>query len=158
MIAEEPNRPEMPPLPSFQAVSRILDRADEEYRGKPSYYAWLCETYTHKRAVLAAGLERAGMKPLQGEGGFFLMADTSALSVPDEYLAQSTAAAPSMTRDWALCRWLAIEGGVVAIPASPFYSQKNKELGANLVRFAFCKSDATLEAACDKLADLARLT
>ena len=104
--------------------------------------------------MLAAGLERAGMKPLQGEGGFFLMADTSALSVPDEYLAQSTAAAPSMTRDWALCRWFAIEGGVIAIPSSPFFSEENKDLGANYVRFAFCKADSTLEEASDKIAQL----
>ena len=59
-----------------------------------------------------------------------------------------------MTRDWALCRWFAIEGGVIAIPSSPFFSEENKELGANYVRFAFCKADSTLEEASDKIAQL----
>merc|ERR1719506_3175429 len=90
-----------------------------------------------------------------GSGGFFLMADTSALTVPQSYLDESTAAAPTMTRDWALCRWLAKEGGVIAIPASPFYSPPNRHLAANYVRFAFCKADATLISAADKLAALA---
>ena len=31
-------------------------------------------------------------------------------------------------RDWALCRWLAVEAGVVAIPPSAFYSPPNKVL------------------------------
>ena len=79
------------------------------------------------------------------------MADTSALTVPDKYLAESTPAAPVMTRDWALCRWLAKEGGVIAIPASPFYSPGNKHLGENYVRFAFCKSDETLREAAAKI-------
>ena len=39
---------------------------------------------------------------------------------------------------------MAIEGGVIAIPASPFYSPPNKALGANYVRFAFCKGDETI--------------
>ena len=59
-----------------------------------------------------------------------------------------------MTRDWALCRWFAIEGGVIAIPSSPFFSEENKDLGANYVRFAFCKADSTLEEASDKIAQL----
>ena len=71
---------------------------------------------------------------MEGEGGFFLMADTSALQVPREYLEAPTLACGSMRRDWALCRWLAIEGGVIAIPASPFYSEANRHLGANYVR------------------------
>ena len=56
-----------------------------------------------------------------------------------------------MTRDWALCRWLAYEGGVIAIPASPFFSEANKHLGANYVRFAFCKGDDTIREASEKL-------
>lgn len=48
------------------------------------------------------------------------------IEVPDSYLAESTPAAPTMTRDWALCRYLTIEHGVTAIPPSAFYSAPNK--------------------------------
>ena len=40
------------------------------------------------------------------------------------------------------------------VPSSPFFSEENKELGANYVRFAFCKADSTLEEASDKIAQL----
>lgn len=156
-VAQGPLRSAHPPLPSSptapaaQALGRVLSLADEPYRGKPSYYSWLCDMYADKRATLAAGLEAAGMRPLQGEGGFFLMADTSAIEVPQRFLQHTTPAAPLMTRDWALCRMLALEAGVIAIPCSPFYSAANKKRGEHLVRFAFCKSDETLRAASARL-------
>lgn len=48
-------------------------------------------------------------------------------------------------------RWLAYEAGVIAIPVSPFFSASNKHLGANYVRFAFCKGDDTLDEACKRI-------
>eukprot|EP00310_Coccolithus_braarudii_P022139 CAMPEP_0183355830 /NCGR_PEP_ID=MMETSP0164_2-20130417/42038_1 /TAXON_ID=221442 /ORGANISM="Coccolithus pelagicus ssp braarudi, Strain PLY182g" /LENGTH=445 /DNA_ID=CAMNT_0025529069 /DNA_START=138 /DNA_END=1475 /DNA_ORIENTATION=- len=140
--------------PMQQALSRVLPLADQPYEGHASYYDWLCHMYEQKRRLLAKGLSAAGMRPLKGQGGFFLMADTSALEVPAEYMSLSTPAAPEMTRDWALCRWLASEAGLIAIPASPFYSLPNKHLGANLVRFAFCKGDDTLLDASTRLAQI----
>lgn len=78
--------------------------------------------------------------------------------VPDEYLKGSTPAMPVMTHDWAFCRWLAIEHGLVAIPTSPFFSEESraKGLGNGLVRFCFCKTDETIEAADQVLAKMAR--
>ena len=142
--------------PMQQALSRVLTLADEPYEGHDSYYEWLCDMYRRKRALLAEGLRGAGIVPLDGEGGFFLMGDTRGLNVPEKYLRESTAAAPQMTRDWAVCRWFAIEAGVIAIPASPFYSGPNKALAQNLVRFAFCKSDQTILEACERLSRLSR--
>jgi len=66
-----------------------------------------------------------------------------------------------MTRDWAFCRWLALEYGVVSIPTSAFYGPRTAGEGGDeeedgggggggrksLVRFTFCKTDETLEAA-----------
>ena len=109
-----------------------------------------------KRQLLVSGLARSGILPLEGQGGFFLMANTSALHVPQTYLSQPTPACPAMTRDWAFCRWIAKEAGVIAIPASPFFSAPNKHLARDLVRFAFCKSDATILEACERLELLAR--
>jgi len=141
--------------PVQHALSRILVQADEPFHGHPSYYDWLTSMLRDKRSLLEAGVRRAGMEPMPGQGGILLMADTSKVVVPDEYLQERTLAAPDgVTRDWALCRYLAYEAGVIAIPASPFFSEGNKELGANYVRFAFCKSDETLKLASDKMAAL----
>jgi len=138
--------------PIQHALARVLTLADESYEGHASYYDYLTAKYRSKREILAAGLKRCGLEPMAGQGGFFLMADTSALSVPQAYLDETTAAAPDgVTRDWALCRWLAFEAGVIAIPVSPFFSPPNKHLAANYVRFAFCKGDDTLLEACRRI-------
>lgn len=78
--------------------------------------------------------------------------------MPEKYLKASTPAMPVMTHDWAFCRWLAIEHGLVAIPTSPFFSEASraKGLGNGLVRFCFCKTDDTIEAADEVLAKMAR--
>jgi len=143
--------------PIQHALAKVLTRADEPYEGHPSYYDYLTAKYRAKRQILEEGLRSAGLHPMAGQGGFFLMADTSDLTVPTKYLEETTAAAPNgVTRDWALCRWLAYEAGVIAIPVSPFFSPPNKHLAANYVRFAFCKSDETLQEACRRIEALVK--
>jgi kynurenine--oxoglutarate transaminase/cysteine-S-conjugate beta-lyase/glutamine--phenylpyruvate transaminase len=138
--------------PIQHALANALTIADEPYLGHESYYDWLTAMFRAKREVLANGLREAGIEPLAGHGGFFLVGDTSRLTVPQKYLDEATPAAPDgVTRDWAVCRWFAYEAGVIAIPTSPFFSPDNKHLGANYVRFAFCKSDETLLEACARL-------
>ena len=85
--------------PRLCRLSRVLAAADEPY-GAVRATTTTCASHRHKREILATGLRRCGMQPLRGNGGFFLMAETSRLTVPEEYLRQTTAAAPEMTRDW----------------------------------------------------------
>lgn len=65
---------------------------------------------------------------------------------------------PVMTHGWAFCRWLALEYGLIAIPTSAFFSpaSRAKGLGDGLVRFCFCKTDETIEAAAKILVKMAR--
>lgn len=80
--------------------------------------------------MLAGALMAAGLTPVIPDGGFFIMADTSGIRVPEAYLAETTPAAPVMTRDWAFCRFLTKEIGVAAIPPSAFYSAEHRCAGA----------------------------
>ncbi len=66
-----------------------------------------------------------------------MMVDISNLGFPD---------------DVAFCRYLTAEIGVSAIPPSAFYHDPAD--GAKLARFAFCKSQATLEVAAERLQKL----
>ena len=142
-----------------------------------SYYHWLRASYARKRAHLAAALAATGViRPLHGDGGYFVMADVRAAlpHVPPAYLNAPTPALPGgTTPDWAFCRWLAVEHGVAAIPSAPFFSPARREAMAAaarsggdaaarelqeepcLVRFAFCKTDATLDDAAARLAAMA---
>ena len=57
------------------------------------------------QGILAGGHPHPQLSPSPHlQGGFFLMADTSKLTVPQKYLDEKTHAAPDgVTRDWALC-------------------------------------------------------
>jgi N-succinyldiaminopimelate aminotransferase len=86
-----------------------------------------------KRDQLCAGLEAAGLEPLIPAGTYFVNADVGQDAV------QFCAALPERC-------------GVVAIPTSVFYD--NKEAAAGLVRFAFCKRPEVIAEAAQRLANL----
>lgn len=141
--------------PAQQAIAYCFERASQPYEGYPTFYAWLQAQYTAKRDKLCAGLKAAGLPPITPEGSFFIMADTTAVKIPQKYLdMKSDACGPIMRRDWAFCKFLAYEIGVVAIPISAFYEEKDKHLSDGVARFAFCKEDASLDEACKRLLKL----
>ncbi len=106
-------------------------------RAGGSYYTELAGMYQGQRDYLAQVLREAGLKPLVPQGTYCMLADISPMGFPD---------------DVAFCRHLVTEVGVAAIPGSTFY--QNPAEGAGLVRFAFCKSRATLEQAAQRLQKL----
>jgi aspartate/methionine/tyrosine aminotransferase len=70
---------------------------------------------------------------------------------------QSTDAKPSMSRDWAICRWLTLRKGVAAIPPSSFFCTEHSAMAKDLMRLAFCKEDAVIAVAAEKLGATASL-
>ncbi len=54
-------------------------------------------------------------------------------------------------RDYNFCRHLSVVNKVTAIPPSAFYSPEHRHLAANLARFAFCKPDADIRKAIERL-------
>jgi kynurenine--oxoglutarate transaminase/cysteine-S-conjugate beta-lyase/glutamine--phenylpyruvate transaminase len=136
------------PTPNQDAIAQSLVHAREPYQGHDSFYSYLAADYKSKRQVLLEALHSAGMTPVLPAGGFFIMADTSAIDFPLEHYEQNvqTPAMPvsPMPRDWALSRWLTEEVGVTAIPPSAFHQPHTAHLARNLLRFAFCKNEATI--------------
>lgn len=94
----------------------------------------LRSSYARKRDLLADGLGRAGFEVYPPEGTYFMMAGHRRFGFSD---------------DRAFCRHLAETARVVAIPPSVFYHRP--EDGSDLVRFAFCKDETTLEEALERL-------
>ena len=85
------------------------------------------------RDLLAQGLARLGFDVLPCEGTYFLTAGIRGLT---------------NERDDAFCRRLAREAGVALIPLSAFFENGEPD---HLVRFAFCKKQALLAEALDRL-------
>ncbi len=121
--------------PFQHAIARALALPD-------TYFAGFIEDYHHKRWLLSAALEQAGLPVHLTEGSYFLMADISKRGFPD---------------DVAFCRDLTSRVGVCAIPPSAFYSAEHHHHARHLARFAFCKTDAVLEEAARRLTEKTRL-
>jgi N-succinyldiaminopimelate aminotransferase len=103
-----------------------------------TYFEGLVQEYQAKRDRLCTALVAGGFTPLKSEGTYFVMARTDGRRRPEE-------------DDVTFCRRLVTETGVAAIPPSVFYSPEHASSAHGLARFAFCKTDAVLDAAAARL-------
>jgi methionine aminotransferase len=102
----------------------------------PEHYLELPAFYQAKRDRFRALLAPSRFKLLDVPGGYFQLVDYSAIRDED---------------DLAFSRWLVEQGGVAAIPLTPFYERAP---GTRLLRLCFAKSDATMDAAAERLCRL----
>ncbi len=102
-------------------------------RKEGGYFMRLAAGMAERRDQLSAGLAALGFDVLPTSGGYFVVADVAGLSGED---------------DVEFCRWMVERAGVAAIPLSAFYDQAPPR---SLVRFAFCKREAVLDAALARL-------
>ncbi|EIL88788.1 methionine aminotransferase [Rhodanobacter fulvus Jip2] len=102
----------------------------------PEHYLELPAFYQAKRDRFRALLAPSRFKLLDVPGGYFQLVDYSAIRDED---------------DVAFSRWLVEQGGVAAIPLTPFYETAP---GTRLLRLCFAKSDATMEAGAERLCRL----
>ena len=98
------------------------------------YYVKLAEGYRKRRDRLIPALEEAGFRCFRPRGAYYVMTDISGFGYAD---------------DLAFTKYLVSEVGVASVPGSSFY--RDPKDGARQVRFAFCKRDATLDAAAERL-------
>lgn len=115
--------------PAQAAFADYLAAAPEHYLELPAFYQ-------AKRDRFRALLEPSRFKLLEVPGGYFQLVDYSAIRDED---------------DIAFSQWLVKEGGVAGIPLTPFYAQAP---GTRLLRLCFAKSDATMQAAAERLCQL----
>ena len=116
------------PLQAAGAVGMAFD-AD--------YYNHLAAGYRARRDVLCGALVEAGFTLTPPEGAYYVLAGYDAHSADD---------------DRTFAHWLAREVGVATVPVSSFLPAGER---SQMVRFAFCKKQETLEAAVERLAGLA---
>jgi aminotransferase len=102
------------------------------------YYYALAGRYMRLRDRMLAMLERAGFRCFVPRGAYYIMTDISGFRFEN---------------DQVFARHLVEQVGVAAVPGSSFYN--NPLDGAQQIRFCFCKTDATLDAAEERLALLA---
>jgi N-succinyldiaminopimelate aminotransferase len=118
---------------SFAGGTPLQHAAAAALTGARGYLSGLRDELRAKRDHLRAGLATAGLRPLHSAGTYFVNADVGSDAV-------------------SFCRTLPERCGVVAIPTGVFYDDKTA--APTLVRFAFCKRDATIAEAAERLATL----
>ena len=115
----------------FQPAVAVGLRLDD------SYFTNAAATLAHKHRILGDGLRAAGFTVHAPAGGYFTVADATALGGADAA---------------AFCRALPERAGVVAIPLTAFVSEARRGDYSGLVRFAACKRVEVLEEAASRLA------
>jgi N-succinyldiaminopimelate aminotransferase len=116
--------------PFQHAIAEGLNESDD-------YLVGAVQELRDKRDFLSAGLEAAGFRVFASPGTFFLTTDITPLSDQDGY---------------SFCLELSKRCGVVAIPSSVFYD--DKEAGRGFVRWMFSKRREVLEEAVERLASV----
>lgn len=120
------------PAPLQEAGAAGLGLPDE-------YYADLAGEYQHRRDLLVDVLARSGFGVFAPQGAYYVMTDISRFGFAD---------------DVSFARYLTSEIGVATVPGSSFY--RDPALGAQRLRFCFCKTDETLLEAGRRLQRLAQ--
>ena len=124
---------------TFAVSTPMQEAAVVAIREGKDYVADLREQYRRSRDRMCEGLAEIGFTVHRPQGTYFVLADHSAFG---------------FETDRAFCYHLVEHCKVAAIPPSVFYSRP--EDGHRLVRFAFCKTEATIEAALENMKALQR--
>jgi aspartate/methionine/tyrosine aminotransferase len=106
-------------------------------RFPPDYYEKLRSEYNVRRQRLTEILTCAGFRCFKPKGAYYIMTDISSFGFPS---------------DVAFAKHLVENIGVAAVPGSSFYN--NAAVGRTQMRFTFCKTEKTFQAAAERFAKL----
>ncbi|MDN5512794.1 methionine aminotransferase [Acinetobacter sp.] len=116
---------------SFCGVTPVQMALTTFMQQHPEHIEGLADFYQDKRDLFNSGLRNSRFHFTPSQGTYFQNLNYSAIR-PD-------------LDDVEMCKFLAEQHGIVAIPVSVFYQQPSENL--RLIRFCFAKKDETLEQA-----------
>ena len=120
-----------------QAPTPLQKGAVSLLRQPQAFFAGIAEGYRQKRNLLVGGLSEIGFAVTPPEGAYYLFADYRGVPA----LAQMSPTQAAM--------FLIEHAGVATVPGDNFYTTGHE--GDRYLRFAFCRSLETLEAAVKRL-------
>jgi kynurenine aminotransferase len=137
--------------PFQKAVAKAFVAADQ-----CNYFEWLPKLLKEKRDRLCTALDFVGMDYILPQGGYFVVVNVKKFygmaGIDENSFESLTADTPLNDRpDVRFSKWLISEIGIGPIPMSPFYIPEQRHLANNYIRLAYCKDDATLDLAIERL-------
>uniref|UniRef100_A0A8C2K0X7 Kynurenine--oxoglutarate transaminase 3 n=1 Tax=Cyprinus carpio TaxID=7962 RepID=A0A8C2K0X7_CYPCA len=129
------------PTPLQEAVGQGLLR-DFELMGKPNcYFTSLALELEGKRDRMAAMLRQTGMTPVVPEGGYFMIADVTALNQDLSHMGDDE------PYDYKFVKWMIKEKKLASIPVTAFVGEDSVKQFEKYIRLCFIKQESTLDAA-----------
>jgi aminotransferase len=119
---------------SIGAAAPLQEAGAVAYRLPRPYYAKLAADYQARRDRLCSALIDVGFDLEMPQGAYYVMTAIEAFGATD---------------DVEFTRHLVRNIGVATVPGSSFF--QDKALGRQYIRFCFCKRDATLDDAIERL-------
>lgn len=132
--------------PLQEAVAIAFEKEFERLDSPESYFKKLPIELKAKRDFMVNALNKVGMNATIPEGGFFVVANWSKLAGKADLSTETDA-----QRDYRFTKWMTKNLGLQGIPPSAFYSEPNKHLGEDYVRYCFFKKDENLQKAAEIL-------
>uniref|UniRef100_A0A674P3Z8 Kynurenine aminotransferase 1 n=1 Tax=Takifugu rubripes TaxID=31033 RepID=A0A674P3Z8_TAKRU len=137
--------------PAQEAVARGFEREYEVFGTPESYFQQLPAMLHHKKNKLASLLKSVGLKPIMPEGGYFMTADFSSISMGIIVDIKDGSTVFSGKWWFITFTWFVCVQGLATIPVSAFYSPEHGKEFDKYIRFCFVKEEATLDAAAEIL-------
>ncbi|MBT5309360.1 MAG: aminotransferase class I/II-fold pyridoxal phosphate-dependent enzyme, partial [Rhodospirillaceae bacterium] len=123
---------------TFTTAPNLQLAAAYGLRKDDTYFSGLASDMGAKRDRLQAGLRDIGFETMDSQGSYFLTVDFRPLGFNGD--------------DAEFCRHSTTEAGVGAVPVGAFYQNDGAEAAPrHFARFCFCKGDAMLDEAIQRL-------
>ncbi|KAK9747168.1 Aminotransferase class I and II [Popillia japonica] len=132
--------------PLQEAIAVAVEKEVNRFNDNDCYFRSMSRDFAIKRNFMADLLTSIGMKPIIPQGGYFMMADWSALEKKVDLSQES-----DCRKDYRFTKWMTKNVGVQAIPPTAFYSEPHKYLVENYVRYCFIKKEENLKNAAEIL-------
>lgn len=128
--------------PIQEAIAVGFETELKRLNSPECYFRSISGELMAKRDYMASFLANIGLNPTVPQGGYFMVADWSALAGKVDLSKETDA-----RRDYRFTKWMTKNVGLQGIPPSAFYSEPNKHLAEDFVRYCFFKKDETLQKA-----------
>ncbi|KAK4882021.1 hypothetical protein RN001_005340 [Aquatica leii] len=122
-----------------EAVAIAVETEIERFDKPDCYFKTLRNELQTKKDHMLRFLKNAGMKPIIPDAGIFVVADWTPLETKIDSSSEK-----DFYKDFRFTKWFIKNVGILGIPISGFYSETNKKVGENFVRFCFVKKDEKL--------------
>lgn len=130
--------------PIQEAIAIGFEHEMKQLDSPDCFFNSLAKELKVKRDFMVKFLQEAEMVPTVPQGGYFIVADWSRLKDKVDLSQEKY-----KYRDYKFTKYMTKNVGLQGIPPSAFYSEPNKHLGEDFVRYCFIKTDDVLQQAAD---------